>query len=136
MLAGRWLTLRIAIATDRPAPPVAAPPGTGHKRSSGPRVHRSKFTGHSRRSLVSVEFPHQISSTLDPTLSTSIYRIMNERVIRKQVSVYCQEISHFNLVTPKVMSLNRINISHSNSVTTSWSNFWMKNVSSVCVCTL
>lgn len=38
--AGRWLALRIAIATGRPAPPVAAPPGAQHKRSSRPRCQR------------------------------------------------------------------------------------------------
>lgn len=55
MPAGRWLALRIAIATGRPAPPVAAPPGAGHKCSSEPRVQGSKFTGQCRRSLVTVE---------------------------------------------------------------------------------
>lgn len=72
MPAGRWLALRIAIATGRPAPPVAAPPGAGHKRSSEPRVQGSNITGQCRRSLVTVEFSDPISSTLNPALFMSI----------------------------------------------------------------
>ena len=41
--AGRWRTLHIAIATGRPAPPAAAPPGARHRSSSEPGGQRSRF---------------------------------------------------------------------------------------------
>lgn len=135
MPAGRWLALRIAIATGRPAPPVAVPPGAGHKRSSEPRVQGSNITGQCRRSLVTVEL---LRSHFKYFKSSTVYVHIkhNEKKIYLKKGVYCQEISHFNVMGPTGMSFNRVNIWHSNVVTTNWSNLWVKNVSSMCVGTL
>lgn len=81
MPAGRWLALRIAIATGRLAPPVAALPGAGRKHSSEPGGQRSMFRGQSKASYIALRGHVEFSCKLfHSVLLTKAHCVSDKRV--------------------------------------------------------